>query len=239
MLKGSNTMKRNSNSEITFDLQDSDELIDALKSLTSETEIGKKYKAEYYTRESGNEHTDLILNAVDLLFPSNDGHTVRQLSVALHNLILAGQIQPKDKEVEEPLESPTVDLTPRDKNGRALTQAQLVWSEMTRFANDSSMDAIRQRKNIDPKFRSFMATNLTREMQEQPVGDGVTNLNANKERQNHGEVREDVKAFAIRYRTMSAADVKKLLSPGMNPDGAEAAAKANWLFNEACRDGLI
>jgi len=45
---------------------------------------------------------------------------------------------------------------------------------MTRFANESTMDAIRQRKNIDPKFRTFMATNLRREMQEQPVGDGVT-----------------------------------------------------------------
>jgi len=50
----------------------------------------------------------------------------------------------------------------------------LDWSEMTRFANESTMDAIRQRKNIDPKFRTFMATNLRREMQEQPVGDGVT-----------------------------------------------------------------
>ena len=101
------------------------------------------------------------------------------------------------------------------------------------------MDTIRQRKYVDPKFRAFVETNMKREFAEQEVGDGVTNLNANKERQNHGGVREDVKAFAIRYRTMSAADMKKLLSPSMNPDGAEAAAHANWLFNEACRSGLL
>lgn len=232
-------MKRNSKMEILFNLQDSEEFADALKSLLNETEIGKKYKAEYYTRESGNQHTDLILNAVDLLFPSNDGHTVRQLSVALHNLILAGQIQPKDKEVEEPLEEPIEDTRPRSKAGKLLTAEQLAWGEMTKFANESSMDAIRQRKYVDPKFREFVETNVRREFQEQPVGDAVTNLNANKPRESHGAITEEERAFARKWNLLSVAESKKLLSPAMNPDGPEAAARAQRLLNLVSSYGLV
>ena len=100
------------------------------------------------------------------------------------------------------------------------------------------MDAIRQRKYVDPKFRSFVETNMRREFAEQPVADGVENLNANRTPQARG-VAEDVRAFATRYRTMSIADAKKLLSPGMNPDGPDAARKANALFDAAIAAGLV
>jgi hypothetical protein len=169
-------MKRSEETgEILFNLQNDQEWIDALKSLFKETEIGQQYKSDYYVKENSQSDADQLLDAVEILFPLEDNHaSLNQLAAALRNLILSGAIQPKDKEEEELLEAPQVDLTPRDRNGKALTQAQLDWSEMTRFANESTMDAIRQRKNIDPKFRTFMATNLRREMQEQPVGDGVT-----------------------------------------------------------------
>lgn len=168
-------MKRNSNSEILFDLQDEKELIDALKSLTTETAVGRKYKDECYTRELGNEHTEQILNAVDILFPDNEGHaTVNQLANALNTLILSGQIQPKEKEEEQPLEPPVEDTRPRTKNGDLMSPSQIKWSEFRQFADSASMAEINLRKRNDPEFATFVRKNMEREMTEQPVGDGVT-----------------------------------------------------------------
>ena len=155
------------------DLDDNAEVIDALQEMMSEHKAGVNYKKNYYTRDTGDQDFELIVNAVHTLYPDGDV-TVARMARALELLITSGKIQPKDKEEAEPLEAPAVDTTPRDRNGKPLTQAQLDWSEMTRFANESSMDTIRQRKNIDPKFRSFMETNMRRELQEQRVGDGVT-----------------------------------------------------------------
>jgi hypothetical protein len=93
---------------------------------------------------------------------------------ALELLIDSGELQPKNVAQSTQLEEPEEDKRPRDKNGKLLTQAQLDWSEMTTFAQTATPDAIRQRKYVDGKFREFIQTNLRREMQEQPVGDGVT-----------------------------------------------------------------
>jgi hypothetical protein len=162
-----------------------------------------------------------------------------QLEAALR-VVIRGKMVRRDR-VEAILDEPAppvVDTTPRTKEGKPLTPQQLEWAEMTRFANESTMDAVNQRKHVDPKFRAFVATNMRREFAEQPVADGVENLNANRTPQARG-VSADVQAFATRYRTMSVADVKKELSAGMNPLGPAAAAESNRLFEAACAANLI
>ena len=72
------------------------------------------------------------------------------------------------------LEEQEEDLRPRDKNGKLLTPQQIVWSEMTTFANTATPDAIRQRRHIDSVFADFVRTNLRREMAATEVGDAVT-----------------------------------------------------------------
>lgn len=231
-------MKRSDSGEVLFNLNDEGELVDALKSLFKETQVGKKFRAEYYDGDPDGKETQKLLDAVEMLFGTDGYASLNQLATALNTLILSGQVTPREQDDAEPLPEPKADTTPRDRNGKALTQEQLDWSEMTRFANESSMDAIRQRKNIDAKFRAFLATNYRREMVSTPVHDGVTNLNANRQAQQSG-VPADVLAYATRYRTISSSDMRKELSPGMNPLGPAAAKEANRLFEAAVASGLI
>ena len=234
-------MLRDSNGNLCFNFRDIDERKDALKTLMNETPEGAEYLTHYDEIVDKDEHSKLLYQATDVLFPDNDCLvSIAMLAQALRTLIDSGKIKftGEGEAVLEDPSAPAVDPTPRDRNGKALTQSQLAWGEMTKFANESSMDAIRQRKYVDPKFRSFVETNMRREFAEQPVADGVENLNANRTPQARG-VAEDVRAFATRYRTMSVADAKKLLSPGMNPDGPDAARKANALFDAACAANLI
>lgn len=234
-------MFRNNEGNIVFNFRDRDERKEALKSLMDETPEGAEYLEHYDPIEDRDEHSKLLYQATDVLFPDNDCLvSIPMLAQALRALIDGGKIKFTGEEeavLEDPSASPA-DTTPRDRAGRPLTESQRAWGEMTKFANESSMDAINQRKYVDPKFRSFMATNMRREMQEQGVADGVENLNANRTPQAKN-VAEDVRAFATRYRTMSVADAKKMLSPGMNPDGPDAARKANALFDAAIAAGLV
>ena len=220
-----------------IDLDDRREVVDALKELMNQHESGIEYKNLCYTKETGDEDFELIIDACHTLFP--DGHvTTARMADALQLLMDSGRIQRKDFEPAVPLEEPKPDTTLRDKNGKPLSASQLKWSEFRQFADSASMEEINRRKRTDPEFATFVRKNMEREMQEQPVGDGVENLNANRVQQQSGAP-SDVRAYAARYRTMSAAEVKKERSPGMNPLGPAAAREANRLFEAACSDGLI
>jgi hypothetical protein len=174
-------MRRNNNNEIAFDVTDAEEMKDAIKSFFAESQIGKQYKEEYYSREKGAEHTDLLLDAVETLFGNTDGHiTVRQMEAAMRNLILAGEIQKAEPEESVVLPEPAIDTTPRDKNGKPLTGSQLKWSEFRKFADQASMAEINLRKRNDPEFAAFVLKNYEREMQQEiggavvPEGDRLT-----------------------------------------------------------------
>ncbi len=223
--------------EIFFEVNDAGELKDLFKSTLNETKAGQKYKADYYSSER--DDTDQILEALNLLYGASDYASVNQVASVLNTLMLSGSIPKNDPDVEEPLESPVEDTRPRSKTGKLLTAEQLAWGEMTKFANESSMDAIRQRKYVDPKFRSFVETNMKREFAEQEVGDAVVNLNANKPRETHGAITEEERAFARKWNLLSVAESKKLLSPAMNPEGPEAAARAQRLLNLVSSYGLV
>lgn len=235
-------MDRNNEGVLIFDFEDVDDRQEAFNMLM-ELPSSKNYLEHYDPIKDRDEHADLIMDAVDTLYGEAvaDGKiSVRQLELGLKTLIKSGAIS-FSKEEQPVLEAPAVpvvDATPRDRAGRALTESQLAWGEMTKFANESSMDAINQRKYVDPQFRAFMATNMRREMQEQVVADGVENLNANRTPQAES-VPDDVRAYAVRYRTLSVSDARKELSPGMNPLGPEAARKANQFFEAACAANLI
>jgi hypothetical protein len=126
----------------------------------------------------------------------------------------------------------------RGRDGKLLTDSQIQWGEFRRFAEQASMSEINLRKQSDPEFANFVRKNLQREMQEQPVGDSVVNLNQRVATVKKG-VSADVVAYAARYRVMSSDAVRKELSPGINPLGPAAAAEANRLFEAACAAGLI
>ncbi len=163
---------RNQDGEIVFSADETDELKGALKEMFA-TEIGKIYKKDYYVEQRADADCDKLVTAAQQI-AGGSMISSRYLVHALTLLIDSGELKPKNLVQAAQLEEPEEDLRPKDKNGKLLTPEQISWGEMSRFAATATADQVRQRKNIDGKFREFIQTNLRREMQEQPVGDAVT-----------------------------------------------------------------
>jgi hypothetical protein len=166
-------LSKNSEGEIIFSaVDDREELVSSLKEILTSTDVGLDYKTNYYTKERSDEDGEKIVAAA-VQIAGGPMISSRHLEHALTLLIDSGALQAKNVSQHTQLEEPEEDLRPRDRNGKLLTEAQISWGEMSRFAATATADQVRQRKSIDGKFREFIATNLRREMSETPVGDGV------------------------------------------------------------------
>jgi hypothetical protein len=233
-------ISRNQDGEFIFSVDESEEFEGALKEVLATTEIGKKYRKEYFTKERSDRDAAMLVDAAIAVAEDLTGKPLISrpiLERALTLLIDSGKIQPKNLQAAQQLEEPEVDSRPRDKNGKLLTDVQIKFGEMTRFAQTATPDAIRQRKHTDREFLAFLQSQLRKEMQSQEVGDAAVNLNQTAPTKKNPPA--DVVAYAARYRTMSTAVIKKELGRGTNPLGPAAAEEANRLFNSACAAGLI
>ncbi len=188
-------ISRNSAGEITFTIDDREELVGALKEIFATTEIGKLYKTKYFTRESADEDAGKLVGAA-MQIAGGPNISIQHLTKALELLIDSGKFKAKNLTQTEQLEEPAEDTRPRDKNGKLLTPQQISWSEMTQFASTATPDAIRQRRHTDHVFAEFVRTNLRREMQEQPVGDAVTPAGQPKTKT---RVTQELAEFARKY----------------------------------------
>lgn len=158
-------------SKFTFTVDNEQEITDAFREIFL-TPLGEKYKADYYDRETEDDHTAKILRAAQLV-AGGPNITVNAMARGLELLISAGEIRPREEEVSEELVEPEEDTRPRDRNGRLLTDAQIKWSEYRQFAETASMAEINLRKQQDPGFANFVRKNMEREMGG-GVGDAVT-----------------------------------------------------------------
>jgi len=138
-------------------------------------------------------------------------------------------------EPEEP-----ADERPRDSLGRVMSPKALQWRDWTTWVTnpETSMRQITELRRTNPAFGEFYSHYAAEERTSTPVGDAVENLNVRQVPAKKA-VPADVQKFAEEYRTMSVQQLKTLLSPGLNPSGPAAAARANTLFNDACALGLI
>jgi hypothetical protein len=117
-------------------------------------------------------------------------------------------------EVVEPEEvEPDV---PRDRNGKILSPSQLAWKEHGEYANSHSAKDCRARAQTDASFRRFMQSSYLSEMNSKPVDAGII-LNAHSASPSPTEAPLRLREFAARYLQTSADEVRKLLSPVMNP----------------------
>ncbi len=167
---------RNNDGEIVFSVDESEEFEGALKEVLATTEIGQEYRKEYFTKERADEDAGKLVDAAVEVAKDTTGKPLISrpiLERALTLLIDSGKIQPKNLQTAQQLEEPEVDTCPRDKNGKLLTDVQIKFGEMTRFAETATPDAIRQRRHTDGAFADFVRHNLRLEMQSQEVGDAV------------------------------------------------------------------
>jgi hypothetical protein len=150
--------------------------------------------------------------------------TIPEAESAAKELFLAGDLEPKRKKVEE---------APAPK---PLTASQQAWGEFRQFSESHSVAECRTRARVDEAYRSFMQTNLLREMNETPVGDSVVAIGTQAVRQDKTRATQNLREFAEAYRRASTSEVRKLSSPAMNPNGYEQYRKN---IDAAIAAGLI
>jgi hypothetical protein len=178
---------RYQNGEIVFHYEeDDDEVASALKNIFMNTEVGRDYKANYNTNATGAADYVKILNAA-VAIAGGSFISEKHLQHALTLLIDSGELRPKKVTPAAQLADPESDTRPRGRDGRILTESQIAWGEMSRFAETASMVDINRRKASDPAFANFVRKSLEREMSQQigdavtPAGEPTTKTRANQE----------------------------------------------------------
>jgi hypothetical protein len=153
-----------------------------------------------------------------------------------YGVFAAGFVDPNAVEEE-------IDNRPRDAQGHFLSQKEIQWQRWSDWCNnpETRTKDILEKKRLDPAFREFYEHQTAAERTS--VGDGVENLNGRQAPPSTPTstrvASDEVRQFASDYMRLPTAEIKKLLSPGMNPGGAPAAKKAQHLFDEAVRFGLL
>ena len=153
-----------------------------------------------------------------------------------YGVFAAGFVDPNATEEE-------VDDRPRDALGRILSQKEIQWQQWAAWCNDveTPTKAIMEKRRLDPAFREFYEYHTAAERTS--VGDGVQNLNGRQTPPSTPTstrvASDEVRHFAVDYMRLPTSEIKKMLSPGMNPSGPEAARKAQYLFDQAVIFGLL
>jgi hypothetical protein len=155
---------------------------------------------------------DAILEATQAKFDREEV-TLPEFTLIARQLWMIGELKKKS------VEPTSIDNTPRDKNGKPLSESQLRWSEYRQFSESHSSSECRARARTDSGYRDFLHTNLVREFAEQPVGDAVVAIGTQAVRQDKTRVTQDLREFAQAYRLAPTSEVKKLMSAATNPNG--------------------
>jgi hypothetical protein len=191
------------NGHVVFSTDEEGEIESAIRHITNTTEVGIDFKKNYYQKDHADWFYDKLVAAACQVSGGNfigEHH----LQHAMTLLIQAGEFRPKVAPEAAQLAEPEEDNTPRDKNGKPLTQAQIAWGEMTRFAETASMADISRRKASDPAFANFVRKSLQQEMVHEidgavtPIGQPTTKTRAN----------QDLIEFAHKYNTEPIANLK-------------------------------
>lgn len=146
-----------------FDANDVEDFGIGLDDVWSNTEIGREYVRNYHSEEDFEEQFDLIRRTA-VKVAGQEMVSDDEIERALYLLLTAGHIKPR-KAAPAPVEETPVDTRPRDKNGKLLSEAQIAWGEMGRWANEHSMDECRARARNDASFAQFMQTRFRQESQ--------------------------------------------------------------------------
>jgi hypothetical protein len=132
------------------------------------------------------------------------------------------------------------DERPRDALGRIMSPKALLWRDFENWCNDPErkMSEIESLRRSNADFAEFYTTTAaSQRINDDPMQD--INVKLNMLTPSKKAVPADVLKFAQEYRTMSSAQVKTLLTPGLNQLGPAAAAEAKRLFDAACACGAI
>lgn len=200
-------IRTNSEYQVTFDpFEDRHELVGALKEIVNGTEVGQRYKADFYSSEREDEDLDKLIRSAQLL-SGETNISANDLRKALVLLLDSGELQPREFVAVTKLEEPEPDVRPRDKNGKLLTQQQIEWAEYRQFAESHSSADCRKRARTDSGFANFMRKNLEREMS-QPVGDAVVPEGQANSQRTSRQTSGDLVSFVHAFRAEPSENLR-------------------------------
>lgn len=185
-----------------------------------ETEFGSKLTSEGLAY---GENLDEILGAAWEQFGHEDVNMTEYIQAA-KSLYMLGDLKPKPAPV------------PEDQKPKELTEPQKRWAEYRDFSERSTSAQCTARARVDSGYASFMNKNYEREVGATPVGDAVSSVGTAAIRQDKSiKITQELNDFAIAYRTMSSAEVRKNSNLATNPN----AAAFNRSLDSAIKAGLL
>lgn len=140
---------------------------EATRKWLRETEEGRQFRDYYLT----DQNAEKLRQQIEF---HNLPVDFQNLTFAFTILRDSGQLTTEEQEeAAREAEAEAADTRPRDRKGRLLSESQIEWGEMTRWADEHSAEECRQRARSDPKFAQFRHTNLVREMNAAPIDGAV------------------------------------------------------------------
>jgi hypothetical protein len=229
-------ISRNQDGEFIFSVDESDEFEGALKEVLAITEIGKKYRKEYFTKERGDEDAEKLVDAALAVAKDTTGQPLISrpiLERALTLLIDSGELQPKNVAQSAQLEEPEEDLRPRGRDGKLLTDSQLKWQEYRTWSETANSSERKIRMNSDSGYATFVRKALQAEMS-QPIDGAVPVGPTSKAR-----VSKDLVDFARKYHKEPIANLRPK-GGFVTLEGEQIAWPAfNELMTKATAAGVI
>jgi hypothetical protein len=165
-------ISRNSAGEITFEIDDREELVSALKEILTSTAIGQTYNKDYYVKARGDEDAAKMIAAAQQI-AGGPNISIRHLTRALELLIDSGELQPKNIAQAVQLAEPEEDKRPRGRDGKVLTDSQLKWQEYRTWSETANSSERKLRMQSDPGYATYVRKAYQAEMN-QEIGDAVT-----------------------------------------------------------------
>lgn len=153
-------------------VEDEGEVTSALKEIFNSTDVGRDYKTNYYTKQTGDDDYGKLIKAA-IQIAGSEMISVGNLTHALTLLIDSGEIKRRDFVKATQLAEPEEDTRPRGRDGKPLTDAQLKWQEYRTWSETASSSEVSRRKQSDPGYAAYVRKALQAEMS-QPIGDAVT-----------------------------------------------------------------
>ena len=203
-----------------------------------ETPVWKRFTTIY---AATSENFERIADILNKMYAGQKYFTFDEVKHVFDTAIRSGGSanNPLDRipvEVDVPVQES--EPVPLGRNGKPLTASQIAWGEMARWSQTATSAQIAERRRTDPAYASFYHNNLVRSFE--GVGDGVVEQNPHLLPQSSpttAALNDDkLVAFAKRYNSMAAAEVRAARSKAINPLSADQFEKN---LNDAIRLNLI
>jgi hypothetical protein len=196
-------ISRNQEGQITFNVDDRDEVIAALKEVFRTTDVGKLYLKDFYTKERGDDHAEKILGAA-IQIAGSQNISVQHLTRALELLLDSGEIQPRVAVQATQLSEPEPDTRPKGRDGKPLSDSQLKWQEYRTWSETATSSDRKLRTQSDPGYATYVRKAYQAEM-DQEIGGSVTPLGQPTKK---ARASKEIESFAQKFLVEPSSNLR-------------------------------